>query len=445
MYNSITLHQMGDFVKRIRSAARAVCLTSLLWLCTTASPAYAQEAETHSRARLALFLDCDFCDETFIRQEMPYLDHVRDREVADVHVLVTREQTGAGGQVQTIDAIGLRLFEGTDFSTFFTTPVDATEDEERNEFLRTLEATLVPYLMQTSLRDHLRVDIALTEEDAAEQEQTTEDSWDYWTIEFYADGSADYESQRRSFDTRYGVFIGRVTEEWKLQLRPFFNYNYDSFERGEQTITSSARRDGVTSYALKSISPHWSAGAYGDALTSTFSNVDWRYRFMGALEWSYFPYREANRRQLTVAYRIGASHITYRDTTIYNEIQELLPQHLLNVDYEVIQPWGEIEIGIDASQYMHDLSRHSLQFDAEFEVRVTRGLSVEIGGFLELIHDQINLPKGDADLEEVLLRRRQLETNYEAGFYFGLRYRFGSLLNNVVNTRFGGIDNRDRF
>ena len=299
--------------------------------------------------------------------------------------------------------------------------------------------------MQTSLRDRLRVDIAPLEEDAARPEQTTEDPWDYWTIEFYADGSADYESQQRSFDTRYGVVVGRVTEAWKLQFRPFFNYNYDRFERGEQTITSSARRDGFTSYAIKSISPHWSVGAYGDLLTSTFSNIDWRYRFMGAAEWSLFPYREANRRQLTIAYRIGASHITYREITIYNEIEQWLPQHLLNAGYEVVQPWGAIEIGINASQYLHDLSRHSLQFDAEFEVRITKGLSVEIGGFLELIHDQINLPKGDANLEEVLLRRRQLETNYEAGFNFGFRYRFGSLLNNVVNTRFGGIGNRDRF
>jgi len=436
---------MYHFVRKKGSTITTAFLTALLWFCAVSGPVVAQEAEMESRTRLALFLDCDFCDETFIRQEMPYLDHVRDREVADVHVLVTRERTGAGGQVQTIDAYGLRLFEGMDFSTFFTAPVDATEDEERNEFLRTLEATLVPYLMQTPLRDRLQVEIALAEEDAAEQVQTTEDPWDYWIIEFYADGSADYESQRRSFDTRYGVVISRVTEEWKLQLRPFFNYNYDRFERGEQTITSSARRDGVTSYAIKSISPHWSVGAYGDILTSTFSNIDWRYRFMGAVEWSLFPYREANRRQLTIAYRLGASHLTYRELTIYDEIEELLPQHIINAGYEVVQPWGEIEIGVNASQYLHDLSRHSLEFDAEFEVRVTRGLSIEVGGFLELIHDQINLPKGDADLEEVLLRRRQLETNYEAGFYFGFRYRFGSLLNNVVNTRFGGIGSRDRF
>jgi hypothetical protein len=89
-------------------------------------------------ARLAIFLDCGFCDETFIRQEMTYLDHVRDREVASVHVLVTQENTGAGGQAQTFDLIGLGPFQGMDFSTVYTTNVDATEAEVRDGFLRTL-------------------------------------------------------------------------------------------------------------------------------------------------------------------------------------------------------------------------------------------------------------------------------------------------------------------
>src|SRR6056297_1400630 len=445
MPDSITQSHSRNFKKNKGNFVTPVCLILLLWFCAAVHPVAAQEVKMGTPTRIALFLDCDFCDETFIRQEMPYLDHVRDREVADVHVLVTREDTGSGGEARIIDVIGLGKFDGQNFSTVFNTPADVTEAEERNGFLRTLEAALVPYLMQSPLRDRLRVDIAPSEADAVEPTQITEDPWDQWTIEIYADGSADFESQQRSFDTRYGVYVSRVTEDWKLQFRPFFNYNYDRFEREEGTITNSARRDGFTSYAVRSITPHWSVGAYGDVLTSTFSNVDWRYRYMGALEWSLFPYREANRRQLTVAYRLGASHITYRDTTIYNEIEQVLPQHLLNAGYEVVQPWGGIEIGVNASQYLDDLSFYSLQFNAEFEVRVTRGLSVEIGGFLELIHDQINLPKGSADLEEVLLRRRQLETNYEAGISFGLRYRFGSLLNNVVNTRFDGIGNRDRF
>jgi hypothetical protein len=411
-----------------------------------ARPAAAQDEPAEAPGRLALFLDCQFCDEEFVRQEMAYVDHVRDREVADVHVIVTEERTGSGGRALTFDLIGLGNFDGLAFSTVHTTNVDATEAEERNGFLRTLETALVPYLMQTSTRDRLQVVVASNEEgETGESAQPQDDPWNYWTIEMYSDGSADFESSQRSFDTRYGVYISRVTEDWKIQFRPFFNYNYDRFERGDNTITSTARRDGFTTYVVRSISPHWSVGGFGDVFTSTFSNIEWRYRLMPAIEWSLYPYREATRRQLTVAYRVGASHITYRDSTIYSEIEQLLPEHIMNAGYDVVQPWGEIEIGINASQYLNDLSRYSIQFDADVEVRIAKGLSVEIGGSYERIRNQINLPKGDADLEEVLLRRRDLETNYEARLSFGFRYRFGSIYNNIVNPRFGGIGNRDRF
>jgi hypothetical protein len=263
--------------------------------------------------------------------------------------------------------------------------------------------------------------------------------------EIYADGSADFESRQQAFDTRYGVYVNRVTERWKIQLRPFFNYNYDRFEREDETITSTSRRDGFTTYVVRSISPHWSVGAFGDVFTSTFDNVDVRYRLMPAVEYSVYPYSEATRRQLTIAYRVGGSHIAYRDTTIYNEVEQLLPEHTLTAGYEVRQPWGQIDVGVNASQYLQDLARYSVQFGGSVEVRVAQGLSIELGGDVALIHNQLNLPKGDADLEEVLLRRRQLETNYQAGLSFGFRYRFGSIYNNVVNTRFGGGGSQDRF
>ncbi len=426
-------------------ASAARCLLVLGWLGVSAQYAESQDVATGLAPRLAIFLDCSFCDEDFVRQELTYVDHVRDREVAGVHVLVTQQDTGAGGEAQTFDLIGLGPFEGLDLSTVYTTNVNATEAEEREGFLRTLRAVLVPYLLQTSMRDRLLIDVAPPVGEADEQAQPQDDPWDHWTFEMYADGSADFESNQRSFDTRYGVYVDRVTEDWKLQFRPFFNYNYDRFDRQDETIESTQHRNGFTSYVVRSVSPHWSIGGFGDVLTSTFSNVDLRFRLMSAIEWNLYPYREATRRQLTIAYRVGASHIAYQDTTIYDETEQLLPEHILNVGYAVIQPWGEVDIGVNATQYLQDLSRHSVQFNGGVDVRVTQGLSIEIGGSLELIHNQLNLPKGDADLEEILLRRRQLETNYEAGLSFGFRYRFGSIFNNVVNPRFGGVGNRDRF
>lgn len=411
-----------------------------------ASPApLAGQVTPAAPERLAVFLDCGFCDETFIRQELTHVDYVRDREVAHVHILVTRQSAVAGGQATTVDLIGRAPFVGMDYSTVFTTGAGATDAEVRSALLRTLQASLVPYLLQTPLAPRLSVELESPDEVAAGQAALQDDPWNHWTFELYADGNADFESQQESFTTRYGFYINRVTEDWKIQLRPFFNYSYDRFERDDRTITSTSRRDGVTSYVVRSLSPHWSAGAFADVFTSTFDNVDIRYRFMPAIEYNVFPYREATRRQFTFAYRIGGSHVTYRDTTIYNKIEEFLPEHTLVASYEVTQPWGEIDVGIDASQYLHQLDRYRVITGGGVEVRVTRGLSIEVGGEVAFIHNQLNLPKGDADLEEVLLRRRQLETNYRAGLNFGLRYRFGSIYNNVVNPRITGGRNQDHF
>ena len=53
------------------------------------------------------------------------------------------------------------------------------------------------------------------------------------------------------------------------------------------------------------------------------------------------------------------------------------------------------------------------------------------------IHDQINLRKGTATLDELLLRRRELASNFSYSFQVGLSYSFGSIFSNVVNPRFG--------
>jgi len=54
-----------------------------------------------------------------------------------------------------------------------------------------------------------------------------------------------------------------------------------------------------------------------------------------------------------------------------------------------------------------------------------------------MIHDQIFLAKGGASLEEVLLKRKRLETRWDYSIEFGFGYSFGSLKSKVVNPIFG--------
>ena len=80
----------------------------------------------------------------------------------------------------------------------------------------------------------------------------------------------------------------------------------------------------------------------------------------------------------------------------------------------------------------------SLGMNAFINVRISGGLSFNIGAFGGLTRDQVFLPKGGATEQEVLTRRRQLASGYNYYTSFGINYRFGSKLNNFVNPRFDG-------
>ena len=51
-------------------------------------------AQTAPPPPLRVFLDCGPCDEEFLRQTIVFIDYVRDRTDADLHVLVTTQGTG---------------------------------------------------------------------------------------------------------------------------------------------------------------------------------------------------------------------------------------------------------------------------------------------------------------------------------------------------------------
>ena len=78
-------------------------------------------------AALRVFLDCgDECDLDHLRTEITFVNYVRDRRDAQVHVLVTTESSGGGGRAHTIDYIGLREFAGVDDRLVYYTTPDAT-------------------------------------------------------------------------------------------------------------------------------------------------------------------------------------------------------------------------------------------------------------------------------------------------------------------------------
>ena len=97
---------------------------------------------------------------------------------------------------------------------------------------------------------------------------------------------------------------------------------------------------------------------------------------------------------------------------------------------------GRDEVNFEAQHYFYDFMKNKLALGADISVRLTRNLSIFFEAESQLVHDQLYLPKGDASLEDILLRRRKLATTYEIRGDLGFRFTFGSIYNNVVNERF---------
>jgi len=117
-------------------------------------------------------------------------------------------------------------------------------------------------------------------------------------------------------------------------------------------------------------------------------------------------------------------------------LNETLIQQNLNIEYKLIKDWGSIEFDINAKNYIRDLKQSSISFSPGIEWNVFKGFSLDLFMDFTYIADRINISKDALSDEEILLGIRQLDSSFSYFSYFGISYRFGSQINNVVNTRF---------
>lgn len=406
--------------------------------CVSATSLIAQDnKESFQNGTTRVYIDCDSCDYNHIRREITFVSYVRDPNLADVHVFITDESTGGGRQYEFtfIDQT-----ESNDTEYNFTHSIDrnASSDEVRESLNGVLEIGLAPFVMQRSDPSLF----SLTYE-GKEDEQGVggelDDPWNYWVFEIYA-GSLrlDLESNQKEFDSRWGFYADRVTEEWKIRLRPYFNYEYVEIDRDEEEepVTSRRHRHGFDSYLIKSLSDHWSAGMYADYITRNDRNLRHRVRLTPGIEYNIFPYQMATRKAITFTYQVGYAYADYYEETIFQKNSENLLNHELSASVQIQQPWGEIQGGLEGSHYFHDFAHRSAELFGIISVRLTEGLSLNFYGEFEMIRDQLSLPIGDTSLEDVLLQQRELATDFSLSGSISLSYTFGSDFANIVNTRF---------
>ena len=124
------------------------------------------------------------------------------------------------------------------------------------------------------------------------------------------------------------------------------------------------------------------------------------------------------------------------ETTILNKDEEFLLRNELRFRADFTQPWGGVYGWLNAQAYWHDFSKNRLNLGFRVNMRVLKGLSIFFDGRYSLINDQISLAAGDLTEEERLLNLKQQATSYNYGGSIGFEFNFGSIYNNVINTRF---------
>ena len=404
----------------------------LLWVTLIYSDAILEE-------KLKIYIDYPDGDLNYFREEISNVNFVRFMQEADVYILFSKQSTGSRGKKYTVDFTGQKRFEGIDESLTFILEKDDTDDDERQKSVHTIKLGLIRYFSRTNFADEIAISFPI--------EQKTEeiiDRWNNWVFEIDVSCFLNGQETSKFLNLWGSISAERVTKEIKTEISFFGSYNQNKFDYGDEVTESSSDSKSFNASVIKSINDHWSYGLWSYIYDSSYSNIDLSVGISPGIEYNIFPYSESNRKQLRLQYKLHPGFTDYHEETIYEKLFEKTLKHSFTTEIEYIQSWGSVSASIIASQYLiigdlilDSYEKNKLTLYSNISWKIFKGLSFNLWGNISRIHDQLSISAGDVSTEDLLLKRKELETQYSYFASIGLSYSFGSIYNNIVNPRFG--------
>ncbi len=442
-----------------RALARALftplALLPLLALTGVPAPAAAQtgaSAQAASRTPPRVFYDCSgqiSCQHNHLRTEIQFVDWVNDRRDADVHVIVTSQEVGGGGRRYTIDFTGQGDMAHLSDVLIYTSSGTDVERERLDAFTQTLYLGLMRYAIEAGLGESFALSftppVAFNATQGGDigttldaQPAATYDPWNYWTFRMGLSGNMNIQELRSNYRINPSFGADRVTDNWKVNVNANLNVNREKIQLTDRTVRND--RDGwnASTLIVRSITGHVSTGLDMRAGRQQQNNRKARVSVTPAIEWNYFPYAQANRRQLIAHYGAGAQYNRYEELTVFDVTQETVPLHRLGIQYRAVEGWGNAGVNFSASQYLHRSGLYSFGVNGNISFRVARGLELNLNAGAEKIADEIHIRKAALSEEDILLGRQSLPTSFSYNGSVGFNYRWGSSFSNIVNQRFPG-------
>ena len=401
-------------------------------VCMLPSSAIAQD----TNATLKVYLDCNDCFGDYIREEVDIVEYVRDPAEADVHIIVSRSETGSGGIERSIALIGVGRFKGLDFRLRAISQSGDTEDTQRQRLATAITIGLLNYVSTDGVKGGLSVEVTRAAQPG--QGGPVVDPWNFWVMSVQGSVATRGEESSRQVDLGADLGADRITDDWKITMGLEVEYRREDFDLDEDEPLRAERNErDFDGLVARSLNDHWSIGGRASIDSSTFDNIAIRWFAGPAIEFNLFPYSQYTRRQMRFGYAVGPYYARYREETLFFKTSDALAQQQASLTIDQREPWGSLQAEFEYSTFLPDASLHRIQLEADVNIRLARGLSLTIEGTTSRLRDQLSIPRRGVTPEEVLLRLRRLRSGYEYDLQVGLTYTFGSIFNTIVNPRFG--------
>ena len=404
-----------------------------------------QATETVADTRLRVYLDCQNapCDRNFFITDLPFALFTQDRLDSDVHLLITRIGTASGGGEYTLTFNGQKAFASRVDTMVTFMPPNSSDDMRRRELARVAKVGLAPFAMRLpgSERFSVRYD-GPSNSTSAPRMSTLKDPWGFWVYRLRLNGSGNAESRSSSYEVNGNVNASRTTEVWKLSLNGHNEYRANKFKlsSGEERRFALRAAD-ASARVVRSLTDHWSVGSQLSGGYAEFRNMQSQAAFDISAEYNYYPWSEATSKQLLAVFALGHRYFDYYETSIFGLTTEHRQVARMILATESRQTWGNIDGSMRYTSYLHDSRRYNLSVNARTNIRLTRGLSIELRGDASKVSDQLFLARGEATDDQVLTRQRALATAYRLSGSVGINFTFGSIYNTIVNPRLDELFN----
>jgi hypothetical protein len=385
--------------------------------------------------KVSVYLDC-YCDNDFIKRNIPYVDFFIDPNYANLHIIVKSERSGNGGSQVTFRFIGKDVFQGVNNTIQLNLLPNVTDDKRKKLYLETLEKGLFSYVIKTKEEKHLQ--IKYVGDSLRMDSVSLKDPWNYWVSRISSNASV---SGSEGLLRQYyysSISINRVTEESKFLSS--FSYSNDLTTYSYDDLNLKTKSESMSMYLtyVKSIGDYFSIGGKSRYTKNTYYNLDASYRISPCIEYNFFPYSESSEHRFSIFYGIAATYNDYTDTTIYLKTKEIFPSHGIDIEYSNSQTWGSVYVGLSGDHIIDsdDMNKYNIGLFSSVRWNITKGFSFNYSARIGFDRKQIHLRSNGASYEELLLGLQDIKSDYSFSTSAGISYTFGSMKNNFVNPRF---------